>query len=72
MKLPSNVGQKKLKTIDIAVDKYKLVVAPPAYEEVVRAYNEFRTKVVHAQELRNALNAAQQDISSQQGRKETH
>ncbi|KAI6182959.1 hypothetical protein M3Y97_00436300 [Aphelenchoides bicaudatus] len=58
MKLPSNAGQKKLKIIDAAVEKYGLQIAPPAFEEVVRAYNDFRTKVVHAQELKTALQAA--------------
>ncbi|KAI6178157.1 Myb-like domain-containing protein [Aphelenchoides besseyi] len=64
MKLPSNVGQKKLKAIEAAIDKWKLPVAPHAYEEVVRAFNEFRTKVVFAQELRNTLHSTEQDLAS--------
>ncbi|CAD5207513.1 unnamed protein product [Bursaphelenchus okinawaensis] len=59
MKLPSNLGQKKLKAIDAAVEKYQIPLALPAHEEIVRLFNDFRARVVFAQELRNALQGTQ-------------
>lgn len=34
-------------------------IAPPAHEDVVKAYNELRSRVVLAQELRNILQGTQ-------------
>lgn len=59
MKLPSNVGQKKLKSIEEAIKKYDLPYVPPAHEEIVKLYNEFRARVVLVQELRNAIQGTQ-------------
>ncbi|KAI6230066.1 hypothetical protein M3Y99_01097100 [Aphelenchoides fujianensis] len=71
MKLPSNVGQKKMKAIEQAIEKYKLSVTPHAYEEVVKMFNELRTKVVFAQELRTSLQTTEQDLSSMQHVRQT-
>ncbi|CAD5210881.1 unnamed protein product [Bursaphelenchus xylophilus] len=59
MKIPSNVGQKKLKAIEAAIEKYQIPLALPAYEETVRLFNDLRARVVLAQELRNALQGTQ-------------
>uniref|UniRef100_A0A914BX92 DNA methyltransferase 1-associated protein 1 n=1 Tax=Acrobeloides nanus TaxID=290746 RepID=A0A914BX92_9BILA len=62
IRLPSNVGQKKMKNIDIVVERLKLDVFPHAHEEIVKSYNEFRSDVVVLLELKTALQAAESEL----------
>lgn len=55
MKLPANVGQKKVKAIEQALLEYKLDPAPPPTEEICVAFNELRSDLVLLSELRTAL-----------------
>eukprot|EP00080_Pristionchus_pacificus_P006994 PDM67014.1 ekl-4 [Pristionchus pacificus] len=62
MKLPTNVGQKKMKNIETILDKCKLEMIPMGATEIVAAYNDFRNNIVYLQELKQALQTAEYDL----------
>lgn len=62
MKIPSNLGQRKLKNIDVVVDKLKLDLYPDAFEEVVHAYNQFRSNILVLQDFKAALHGVECEI----------
>ncbi|VDK17809.1 unnamed protein product [Anisakis simplex] len=64
MKLPTNVGQKKLKNIETVIEKLKLDLVPVGAEEIVVGYNEFRSSIVLLQELKHALQTAEYELES--------
>ncbi|MFH4979983.1 hypothetical protein AB6A40_006692 [Gnathostoma spinigerum] len=64
MKLPTNIGQKKLKNIETVIDRLKLDPMPVGAEEIVLSYNEFRASVILLQELKHALQTAEYELES--------
>ncbi|GMT02484.1 hypothetical protein PENTCL1PPCAC_24658, partial [Pristionchus entomophagus] len=62
MKLPTNVGQKKLKNIETILEKLKLEMNPMGSNEIVSAYNDFRSNIILLQELKQALQTAEFDL----------
>ncbi|KIH62465.1 DNA methyltransferase 1-associated protein 1, partial [Ancylostoma duodenale] len=71
MKLPTNIGQKKLKNIEVVLSKCKLVVAdmnPMGTEAIVAAYNEFRSQIVLLQELKSTLQTAEFELETLRNR----
>ncbi|KAK0425713.1 hypothetical protein QR680_009335 [Steinernema hermaphroditum] len=63
MKLPTNVGQRKIKTLDQVVQGLKIDM-PHATEDFVAAYNDFRSNVIMLQELKTALQNAEYELES--------
>ncbi|TKR93978.1 hypothetical protein L596_008336 [Steinernema carpocapsae] len=63
MKLPTNVGQRKIKTLDQVVHGLKLEM-PHATPESVTAFNDFRSNVILLQELKMALQSAEFELES--------
>lgn len=55
MKLPANVGQKKAKALEQALQEFKVDPNPPPIEEICVAFNELRSDMVLLCELRTAL-----------------
>ncbi|KAL3102968.1 hypothetical protein niasHT_025876 [Heterodera trifolii] len=66
MKLPSNIGQKKLSNIGLVVTTRKIVSIgleyPHAYEEIVKQYNDFRSHIVLLQDLKTALHNTELEL----------
>lgn len=55
MKLPANIGQKKAKALELAIQEFKVDPSPPPTEEISNAFNELRSDMVLLCELRTAL-----------------
>ncbi|GMR55743.1 hypothetical protein PMAYCL1PPCAC_25938 [Pristionchus mayeri] len=68
MKLPTNVGAKKLKNIETILDKLKLEMNPMGAADIVTGYNEFRSNIVLLQELKVALQTAEYDLEALRNR----
>ncbi|KAK6026669.1 Myb-like DNA-binding domain protein [Ostertagia ostertagi] len=68
MKLPTNIGQKKLKNIETVLNKCQLEYNPVGTELVVAAYNEFRSNVVALQELKTMLQTTEFELESMRSR----
>ncbi|KJH46624.1 Myb-like DNA-binding domain protein [Dictyocaulus viviparus] len=68
MKLPTNIGQKKLKNIELVLKKCKLELNPMGSEAIVAAYNEFRSQVVLLQELKSTLQTAEFELETLRNR----
>ncbi|TMS40124.1 hypothetical protein L596_006545 [Steinernema carpocapsae] len=61
MKLHTNVGQRKIETLNQVVQGLKLEI-PHATPEYVAAFNEFRSDVIVLQELKLALQKAESEL----------
>ncbi|KAL6728928.1 hypothetical protein Aduo_000030 [Ancylostoma duodenale] len=68
MKLPTNIGQKKLKNIEVVLSKCKLDMNPMGTEAIVAAYNEFRSQIVLLQELKSTLQTAEFELETLRNR----
>ncbi|VDP44584.1 unnamed protein product [Heligmosomoides polygyrus] len=68
MKLPTNIGQKKLKNIEIVLNKCRLDLNPMGTEAIVAAYNEFRSQVVLLQEMKTTLQNAEFELETLRNR----
>ncbi|VDM53051.1 unnamed protein product [Angiostrongylus costaricensis] len=68
MKLPTNIGQKKLKNIEVVLKKCKLELNPMGSEAIVAAYNEFRSQIVLLQELKSTLQTAEFELETLRNR----
>ncbi|KAK6056649.1 DNA methyltransferase 1-associated protein 1 [Cooperia oncophora] len=68
MKLPTNIGQKKLKNIEVVLNKCKLDLNPMGEGTVVAAYNEFRSNVVALQELKAMLQTSEFELETTRSR----
>ncbi|XGW22402.1 hypothetical protein V3C99_004990 [Haemonchus contortus] len=68
MKLPTNIGQKKLKNIEVVLNKCKLDLNPMGLDTVVAAYNEFRSLVIALQEMKTMLQSTEFELESARGR----
>ncbi|VDO26110.1 unnamed protein product [Brugia timori] len=64
MKLPTNIGQKKLKNIETVIEKLKLDLVPFGVADIVKGYNEFRARIVLLQELKHSLHSAEFELES--------
>ncbi|KAL7077621.1 hypothetical protein ACQ4LE_002864 [Meloidogyne hapla] len=66
MKLPSNTAQRKLNNIGMVVTSLQIVSIgleyPPATEEIVKLYNDFRSNIVLLQELKTAVYNTEQEL----------
>ncbi|KAE9413341.1 hypothetical protein Angca_004611, partial [Angiostrongylus cantonensis] len=68
MKLPTNIGQKKLKNIEVVLKKCKLELNPMGSEAIVATYNEFRSQIVLLQELKSTLQTAEFELETLRNR----
>ncbi|CAD21666.1 DNA methyltransferase 1-associated protein 1 [Caenorhabditis elegans] len=64
MKLPTNIGQKKLKNIEVVLEKCKMEMNPVASEPIMKTYNDFRSQIMLAQELKSAMQTAEFELES--------
>uniref|UniRef100_A0A1I7UT01 DNA methyltransferase 1-associated protein 1 n=1 Tax=Caenorhabditis tropicalis TaxID=1561998 RepID=A0A1I7UT01_9PELO len=64
MKLPTNIGQKKLKNIEVVLEKCKMEMNPVASESIMRTYNDFRSQIMLLQELKSAMQTAEFELES--------
>ncbi|GAB0090346.1 DNA methyltransferase 1-associated protein 1 [Sergentomyia squamirostris] len=64
MKLPANVGQKKAKALEQAIQEFKVDPSPPPTEEICLAFNELRSDMVLLCELRTALATCNFELES--------
>lgn len=64
MKLPANIGQKKAKALEQAIQEFKVDPAPPPTEEICNAFNELRSDMVLLCELRTALATCNFELES--------
>uniref|UniRef100_A0AAG5DJP5 DNA methyltransferase 1-associated protein 1 n=1 Tax=Anopheles atroparvus TaxID=41427 RepID=A0AAG5DJP5_ANOAO len=64
MKLPANVGQKKAKALELALQEFKVDPNPPPIEEICVAFNELRSDMVLLCELRTALATCNFELES--------
>ncbi|XP_067634127.1 DNA methyltransferase 1-associated protein 1-like [Eurosta solidaginis] len=55
MKLPANIGQRKVKALEQAIQQFKVDPSPPPTEDISNAFNELRSDMVLLCELRTAL-----------------
>ncbi|VDM67808.1 unnamed protein product [Strongylus vulgaris] len=68
MKLPTNIGQKKLKNIEVVLSKCKLDMNPMGTEAIVSAYNEFRSQIILLLELKSTLQTAEFELETLRNR----
>uniref|UniRef100_A0A915HZ93 DNA methyltransferase 1-associated protein 1 n=1 Tax=Romanomermis culicivorax TaxID=13658 RepID=A0A915HZ93_ROMCU len=64
MKMPSTLGQRKLKAIDVALDKLGLEHHPMAVDDVVTQFNDLRSDLMLLYELKLALTTCQYDLET--------
>lgn len=64
MKLPANVGQKKAKSIEQALQEFKVDSTPPPTEDICNTFNELRSDMVLLFELRTALTTCNFELES--------
>ncbi|XP_073848900.1 DNA methyltransferase 1 associated protein 1 [Musca autumnalis] len=64
MKLPANIGQRKVKALEQAIQEFKVDPAPPPTEEICNAFNELRSDMVLLCELRTALSTCIYEMES--------
>lgn len=64
MKINQQVGQKKAKAIDQALDKLGLEHNPLATEDIVREFNELRSDIILLYELKGALTSCEYDLEA--------
>ncbi|CAI5438656.1 unnamed protein product [Caenorhabditis angaria] len=64
MKLPTNIGQKKLKNIEVVLEKCKMEMNPIGSEATMKIYNDFRSQIMLLQELKFALHTAEFELES--------
>ncbi|EGT57558.1 hypothetical protein CAEBREN_03760 [Caenorhabditis brenneri] len=64
MKLPTNIGQKKLKNIEVVLEKCKMEMNPVASESIMKTYNDFRSQIIMVQDLKSAMQTAEFELES--------
>ncbi|KNC26765.1 hypothetical protein FF38_00653 [Lucilia cuprina] len=64
MKLPANIGQRKVKALEQAIQEFKVDPTPPPSEEICNAFNELRSDMVLLCELRTALSTCIYEMES--------
>ncbi|EFO83768.1 CRE-EKL-4 protein [Caenorhabditis remanei] len=72
MKLPTNIGQKKLKNIEVILEKCKMEMNPVASESIMKTYNDFRSQVMLVQELKSAMQTAEYELESVRTKMQEH
>lgn len=64
MKLPGSVGQKKLKALELILQKLNVELIQIPTEEIVAGFNELRSDIVLLYELKSMLAACDMEIQS--------
>lgn len=64
MKIPSSIGQKKLKAIEQTLFEMKLDPNPPPTEKICQQFNELRSDIVLHHELKAALSTCDYELQS--------
>lgn len=64
MKLPGSVGQKKLKALELILQKLRVDLNHIPTEDVVQAFNDLRSDIVLLYELKSMLAACDMEIQS--------
>uniref|UniRef100_A0A914W8Z8 DNA methyltransferase 1-associated protein 1 n=1 Tax=Plectus sambesii TaxID=2011161 RepID=A0A914W8Z8_9BILA len=68
MKMPTNVGQKKLKAMETVFEKLNIEAMPIGSEEVARDFNELRSDAALLYDLKSALQGAEFELQSLRNR----
>ncbi|EDW02434.1 DNA methyltransferase 1-associated protein 1 [Drosophila grimshawi] len=64
MKLPANIGQRKVKALEQAIQEFKVDPGPPPTEDICTSFNELRSDMVLLCELRTALSTCIYEMES--------
>ncbi|CAI4230911.1 unnamed protein product [Auanema sp. JU1783] len=64
MKLPTNIGQRKIKNIEVVLEKCSMEMNPMGSEGIVQIYNDFRSQVMLLQELKATLQTAEFELET--------
>ncbi|XP_055917802.1 DNA methyltransferase 1-associated protein 1 [Eupeodes corollae] len=64
MKLPANIGQRKVKALETAIQEFKVDPSPPPTEDICNSFNELRSDMVLLCELRTALATCVYELES--------
>uniref|UniRef100_A0A1A9ZC93 DNA methyltransferase 1-associated protein 1 n=1 Tax=Glossina pallidipes TaxID=7398 RepID=A0A1A9ZC93_GLOPL len=64
MKLPANIGQRKVKALEQAIQEFKVDPSPPPTEEICNSFNDLRSDMVLLCELRTALSTCVYELES--------
>ncbi|KAG5306128.1 DMAP1 protein, partial [Acromyrmex insinuator] len=64
IKLPSSLGQKKMKGIEQMLNELRLELNPPPTEQICQQFNELRSDIVLHYELRSALSTCDYELQS--------
>ncbi|VUZ55398.1 unnamed protein product [Hymenolepis diminuta] len=70
MKLPSTLGQKRIRIIENFLSHYQMDPCPPATKEIVEAYNRLRSNILLLYDLRGAQLNCDYDLQSAKARLE--
>ncbi|XP_057320061.1 DNA methyltransferase 1-associated protein 1 [Microplitis mediator] len=64
LKLPSSLGQKKIKVIETMLNELKMDLNPPPTEEICQQFNELRSDIILHFELQGALATCNYELQS--------
>ncbi|CAD6227817.1 GSCOCG00006275001-RA-CDS [Cotesia congregata] len=64
LKLPSSLGQKKIKVIETMLNELKMDLNPPPTEEICQQFNELRSDIILHFELQGALVTCNYELQS--------
>ncbi|XP_006616977.1 DNA methyltransferase 1-associated protein 1 isoform X2 [Apis laboriosa] len=64
IKLPSSLGQKKMKGIEQMLNELRIELNPPPTEQICQQFNELRSDIVLHYELRSALSTCDYELQS--------
>uniref|UniRef100_A0A5K3FLS5 DNA methyltransferase 1-associated protein 1 n=1 Tax=Mesocestoides corti TaxID=53468 RepID=A0A5K3FLS5_MESCO len=70
MKLPSSLGQKRIRVIENFLSHYQLDPSPPATGEIVDAYNRLRGNILLLYDLRGAMLQCDYELQAARARME--
>ncbi|VDN16589.1 unnamed protein product [Dibothriocephalus latus] len=70
MKLPSSLGQRKIRIIENFLSHYQMDPSPPATAQIVDAYNKLRSNVLLLYELRGAMLQCDYELQAARSRME--
>lgn len=70
MKLPSSLGQRKIRIIENFLSHYQMDPSPPATTQIVEAYNKLRSNILLLYELRAAMLQCDYELQAARSRME--
>jgi len=64
MKLPTNIGQRKVKMLEQCLQEFKVDLSPPPTEEICNMFNDLRSDMLLLCELRQAFSTCVYELES--------